>query len=126
MVLGLNARRIESVGLGTNSLRQQIDLVEARIMPYSHGKKVEMCSVPPGKGFCSVNDAYSSRLSRMCVAEKANPQKLKPESCNFLELKLNGFHQQQRQLNSESSINLLDASPKVVDGFKRRREREAT
>jgi hypothetical protein len=39
MVLELNARRIESVGLGTNSLRQQIDLVEARIMSILTGRK---------------------------------------------------------------------------------------
>lgn len=84
MVLELNARRIESVGLETNSLRQQIDLVEARIMRILTGRKVELCSVPPGKGFCSRNDAYSSRLSRMCVAEKATPKNSNQNHATFL------------------------------------------
>lgn len=84
MVLGIKCKKDRKCRVGNKFTSTADRPSRSEDNAYSHGKKVELSSVPPGKGFCSVNDAYSSRLSRMCVAEKATPKNSNQNQATFL------------------------------------------
>jgi hypothetical protein len=78
------------------------------------------------KGFCPLKRTLTLLgLAALSSAERPTPNTSNNPQSTFLQDNVPVLRQQQ-QLYRVSSINILDASPKLVEGFKRRREREAT